>query len=73
MVNAQLGPDYKPEAFEDDPDIETPVFKPYEDDEEEEATPDVETYDQYLNAEVLLPRGDSMVTGRVTGQKRDLP
>jgi hypothetical protein len=28
-------------------------------------------YDQYVNAEVLLPKGDSMVTGKVKRQKLD--
>jgi hypothetical protein len=31
---------------------------------------DVDSYDQYIGAEVLLPQGDKMVSGRVTGRKR---
>jgi hypothetical protein len=62
--------------------VETPVFERYEDnhdgevtkqapdqDDEEEVTP--EETDDYLGAEVLLPLGDKMVTGRVRGRKRD--
>eukprot|EP00957_Ditylum_brightwellii_P081147 6173136-Ditylum_brightwellii.AAC.1 len=32
---------------------------------------DESTYDQYVNAEVLLPHESKMVTGKVTGKKRD--
>ena len=32
---------------------------------------DVETYDAYLQAEVLLPQGDHLVAGTVVGRKRD--
>ena len=32
---------------------------------------DAETFDNYLQAEVLLPKGDNLVTGMVTGRKRD--
>ena len=31
---------------------------------------DANTYDQYIGAEVLLPQGDKMMTGRVTERKR---
>jgi hypothetical protein len=66
-----------PTAWEEliaDPDYETPVFEAYEDDsggtvEQAQDAPD--TLDQYVGAEVLLPTGDRMMTGRVTGRKRD--
>ena len=32
---------------------------------------DVETYEEYLQAEVLLPQGDNLVAGTVVGRKRD--
>ena len=32
---------------------------------------DVETFDAYLQAEVLLPKGDKYLTGTVIGRKRD--
>jgi hypothetical protein len=33
---------------------------------------DPEVFDAYLCAEVLLPKGDSLVTGTVVGHKRDM-
>jgi hypothetical protein len=33
---------------------------------------DPEVFDAYLRAEVLLPKGDSLVTGTVVGRKRDM-
>jgi hypothetical protein len=65
----------------EDDDVETPtMFERYEDDtggevkhapdaDDEEVT--LEEMDDYLGAEVLLPLGDMMVTGRVRGRKRD--
>jgi len=32
---------------------------------------DAETYDQYIAAEVMLPTGGELTTGKVTGRKRD--
>ncbi|MGH3054233.1 MAG: reverse transcriptase domain-containing protein, partial [Gaiellaceae bacterium] len=32
---------------------------------------DAETYDQYISANVLLPKGDGMLSGTVVGRKRD--
>ena len=59
-------------------DYMTPHLSRYEDDhggglehapDEEEI--DASTYDQYVNAEVLLPHGGKMATGKVVGRKRD--
>jgi hypothetical protein len=79
-ITQKLGKSTQPEDIEPDV-VETPVFERYEDghdgevkqapdqDDEEEVTP--EETDDYLGAEVLLPLGDKMVTGRVRGRKRD--
>jgi hypothetical protein len=79
-IAQKLGKSTQPEDIEPDV-VETPVFERYEDDhdgevkqapdqdDEEEVTP--EETDDYLGAEVLLPLGDKMVTGRVRGRKRD--
>lgn len=59
-----------------DPDIATPNFDPYEDDVDG-AEPvmkeidDVDTYDQYVGAEVLLQTGDQQQTARVVSRKRE--
>ena len=61
--------------FPDD-DFETPTYEPYQDrdGEGQPRAPDVEdvmpeAYDLYLNAEVLLPRGDGLRTGKVKRRK----
>ncbi|KAI2503448.1 Reverse transcriptase (RNA-dependent DNA polymerase) [Fragilaria crotonensis] len=55
----------------------TPSYEPYDDDDEggfpvppddDEADPD--TYDQYVGAEVVLPIGDTMMSAKVRGRKR---
>jgi len=33
---------------------------------------DVEDFDKYLAADAILPKGENMVLGKVTGRKRDL-
>jgi len=61
-----------------DEDIETPAYDLYEDDdgerhehcEEADVTP--EEGDQYLNAQVLLQKGDGFKTGKVVRRKRDV-
>jgi hypothetical protein len=61
-----------------DPEDLTPEFLPYDldfdfgvndDEASEEVTP--ETGDNYLNAEISLPKGGTMARGRVAGRKRD--
>ena len=76
-ILAKLGPKMDPS----DPvleDAETPHYDLYSDDsgeshshatEAEDVTPEVA--DQYLNAEVLLPRNGKMLTGKVKQRKRD--
>ena len=61
--------------FPDD-DFETPTYEPYQDGDGEgqPRAPDIEdvmpdAYDLYLNAEVLLPRGDGLRTGKVKRRK----
>ena len=63
--------------FPDD-DFETPTYELYQDGDKkgQPRAPDIEdvtpeAYDLYLNAEVLLPRGDSLRTGKVKRRKRD--
>ncbi|CAJ1941748.1 unnamed protein product [Cylindrotheca closterium] len=75
-VNDKLGDKAKPEDFSED-DL-TPTYDRYEDDSGEglDLMPDRDEqqhdyYDRYLNAEVLLARGDNMATGKVTGRKRE--
>ena len=59
-------------------DLGTPDFQYYADDDEGERTPvpeadeepDVDTYDQYVGAEVTLPLGDKHLTAKVQGRKR---
>ena len=58
---------------------EMPTYEPYVDDNgdgighatdaDDELTP--LTFDNYLGAEVVLPKGDDMVAGKVVGRKRD--
>ena len=60
-------------------DYETLTYEPYEDedgdgighamDADDEPTP--LTFDNYLGAEVVLPKGDDMMAGKVVGRKRD--
>jgi hypothetical protein len=77
-IERRLGPSMKPDDFEDN-DIETPTYETYEDDDDEpmppapdaDEEPTPELGDNYLHAEVLLPRGDTTQTGRVIGRKRD--
>jgi hypothetical protein len=66
-------PDYL-RLHDEDEDASTPQFDPIE---PEAAMPeadefDVEAYDEYLAAEVILPKGENMVLGKVVGCKRDL-
>ncbi|KAI2513194.1 Reverse transcriptase (RNA-dependent DNA polymerase) [Fragilaria crotonensis] len=81
-VNAILGDGFKYEDFASDPELETfetPTYQHYSDDGDGELTPhvldadddvDVDTHDQYVGAEVNLPIGDRMMSGKVRGRKR---
>jgi hypothetical protein len=78
-IYARWGPTAKPGDFEEDLDIETPIYEKYEDDAETEAHTvleadeheDPDKYDKYLGAEVTLPRGDITTPGRVVSRKSD--
>ena len=59
----------------------TPEWDLYEDDDRQEGTADAppeeleptpESNDNYVNVEIMLPRGSEMSRGRVTGHKRDI-
>jgi hypothetical protein len=76
MLNAEL---------KDDPDFAdflNPTFEPYEDDEapaskmpdidEVENDADVDTYDQYVGAQVRVPISGEIRSGKVTRRKREL-
>ena len=72
-----FGDQSKPDDFGEDLDLGEAQL--YEDDdvqEQNKGTPDRDDlpddyYDQYLNAEVLLPKGDQMMTGKVKRRKVD--
>ena len=57
----------------------TPTYEYYDDDHQDEApnaqpehlTPTPEIGDNYLNIELMLPRGGTLARGRVTERKRD--
>ncbi|KAL7526268.1 LOW QUALITY PROTEIN: hypothetical protein ACHAXR_003858, partial [Thalassiosira sp. AJA248-18] len=78
-ITTKLGPGAIASDFP--PEDVTPSLERYEDDdassaqwpeappEDEEPTPVVG--DNYVNANVLFPRGDSLARGRVTGRKHD--
>ena len=81
-IQAKLGPSASPADFHAIGGEETVQFEPYYahhevdvDDipfsmkDESEQTP--EAHDQYVNAEVMLPRGDKLASGKVIGRKRD--
>jgi hypothetical protein len=67
-------------APEDLPGDETPEYEAYEDEEmdtprgivEDRDEFDVDAYDPYLDAEVLLPLGGEIMTRTVVGRKRDV-
>ena len=79
-VEEKLGPNAIAADFDmEDPDIETPTYDLYEDAEDQvrreraEDADDItpEMLDQYVGAEVQLPKGDDMVSGTVRRRKRD--
>jgi hypothetical protein len=77
-IESRLGKGVKPDDYIDDPDVEVSLLEPYGDDYKGDQPTmmniddfDANTYDQYVGADVSLPRGDSLVSGRVTGQKRN--
>ena len=73
-INVKLGERIKENEIPEEYD--TPSFEAYEDDVDplQDYSPDredvdVDAYDRYLNAEVLLPKGDKMVTATVKQRK----
>jgi hypothetical protein len=84
-VEEKLGKVMLEADFKDDPDFAdfvTPTFEPYEDDEVPAPNmPDiddvdnyhyVDTYDQYVGAQVRVPIGGEIRSGKVTRRKREL-
>ena len=74
-IESKLGPNTKPEHFAHDKDIETPTYDQMDgqihhakkaDDEESPIT-----FDQYVNAEVMLPKGDQIITGTVKEEEEE--
>jgi hypothetical protein len=80
-VNAKLKEKASGVHFEDDDDdidFETPEFEAYGDDDigEEPTMPeadefDHDAFDKYVAAEVVIPKGDSLLYGKVLRRKRD--
>jgi hypothetical protein len=81
----KLGKSMLEEDFKDDPDVAdflTPTFEPYEDDEvpaskmpdiyDVDDDHDVDTYDQYVGAQMRVPIGGEIRSGKVTRRKREL-
>jgi hypothetical protein len=84
-VEEILGKSMLEEDFKDDPDFAdfvTPTFETYEDDEvpaskmpdidEVDNYHDVDTYDQYVGAQVRVPIGGEIRSGKVMRRKREL-
>jgi hypothetical protein len=80
-VNAIIGDGLKYEDFATDPELEnidTLTVENYSDEDDGEMLPvpdvddegDADTHDQYVGAEVNLPIGDKMMSGKVRGRKR---
>ena len=80
-VNAILGDGFKYEDFATDPELEsfdTPTFENYSDEDDGEmiSAPDADddgdadTHDQYVGAEVNLPIGNRMMSGKARGRKQ---
>ena len=78
MINSRLGSSATTHDFGED--YPTPEYELYEDDEgdgiphakecDDEPTPI--TYDTYIGAEVVLPKGNDMVSGTVMSRVKDL-
>ena len=76
-ITAKLGPAMTPEDLEEY-DSATPQYDAYEDEDgggekpaaaDDDPTP--EYADMYIGADVVLPVGDTMMTGTVRGHERD--
>ena len=81
QVHELLGDSFRPEDFQDDPDmadINTPTYETYEDEDDDAFPPipdiddaDPDTHDRYVGAEVELSIGDSVMSGKVLQRKRE--
>jgi hypothetical protein len=76
QVEEVLKESVEEQDYADDPTIVTPSYEPYEDDDDQKVVqvPDVDDvpdFDVYLDAEVLLPKGDRQLTAKVKRQKRE--
>ena len=78
-IEQKLGPSSQPSDFDYDVDIETPTHEFYEDDDGEGIghAPDAdevtsEVLDNYIGAEVTLPVGGAMMSGKVKRRKRSV-
>ena len=79
-VHKRLGSCVLPRDLEDIGLEDTPKYDPYEDEKQnkqsfsqlaEELEPTPEVGNQYIGAEILLPRGDQMARGHVVARSRD--
>jgi hypothetical protein len=82
-VEKKLGKSILAADFKDDPyfsDFVTPIFEPYEDYEvpaskmpdidDADNDHDIDTYDKYVGAQVRVPIGGEIRSGKVTKRKR---
>ena len=74
-IHECLGPAATADDFEDElEEFYTPTFEPYEDKETKPLViperDETQHFDQYIRAEVLLPSGNSMKSGKVKRRKR---
>jgi hypothetical protein len=75
-VHEALGPSATLDDIVDEmPEAETPTFEPYADTETKPyivpERDEHQSFDQYIGAEVLLPIGDELKTGKVKSRKRE--
>jgi hypothetical protein len=84
-IENKFGASMNKSDFKDDPyyaDFVTPIYDCYEDDEvplskmpyidDVNDEDDVDTYDQYVGANVRVPIGDEIRSGKVVRRKREL-
>lgn len=64
--------DYFATYYDNEQDHLAPEVEPVEHPMPEADDRDPESFDQYISAEVLLPKGDSQLLGRVIDRKRDI-
>ena len=79
-IGVKLGPDASIDDFKDLGINESPTYEKYQDDDHDGCMPDppnkeldatLDVGDNYVNTEVMLPRGDHMARGTVFHQKCD--